>query len=430
VATEFVEVVDGAPSHYRPEDLLSGSGARCRWRCSVCAREWVTTVANRTKRRSGCPDCACHRHLEIARARPAKSHPLSETSQELVRDFAQNLSRPDRDSSSTPSGSHDRVLWRCRQGHEWEASARQRVKHGSQCPTCLAGLWTSRLEFEVAELVQLTTGLTVVLGPSYPRSDRAAKERVDLLVTGADVLVDLDPTRWHAPADAVERDARKLARLAGRRYVRVRPRNLGLLPPGCSDRRQQVVLPGGDETDPWMWTSAVVGALRAFDDGVRSEQPTIEARTAARVRADARWRTLRSGLRTRSLLSAQPEVAGQFVRAWTGQGSRQQTSPLAVTIGFSGDVPSADTSGKRAWPIGQLWGPAALPVPNVAAPRRTRHRAQEGASQTDIRDWSGTPSRTRPIRASRCSMSSPTAPTAAGGHARTAVGPGSPLHIR
>jgi hypothetical protein len=143
VAAEFVAVVDGAPPHYRPHDLMAGSGARCRCRCSACCAEWVTSVANRTERRSGCPDCARRRHVEVARARPARSGPLSEISAELTRDFVRNIDRPDRDASSTPGGSHDRVLWRCRQKHEWETSARQRVKHGSQCPTCLAGLWTS-----------------------------------------------------------------------------------------------------------------------------------------------------------------------------------------------------------------------------------------------------------------------------------------------
>ncbi|TYP86792.1 zinc-ribbon domain-containing protein [Blastococcus xanthinilyticus] len=315
IALEFVGVVDGAPSHYRPGDLMTGSGARCRWRCSACGAQWVTSVANRTKRSSGCPECARRRQAELARRRPARSRPLSEVSRELARDFVGNLTRPDRDASSTPSGSHDRVLWRCRQGHEWETAARQRVKYGSQCPACLAGLWTSRLEFEVAELVQLATGLTVVLGPRLARADRAGDERIDLLVTGADLLVDLDPSGWHASDEAVARDARKLDRLAGRRYVRVRPRVLGMLPPGRSAPRQQILLPHGDESDPGMWVSGVFRALRTYEPGMQTHQTSIASRAAARTRADARWRQLRSAARSRSLLSEHPEMAGEFVEA-------------------------------------------------------------------------------------------------------------------
>jgi hypothetical protein len=315
IAAQFVRVVDGAPLDYRPEDLMSGSGARCEWRCPACAHVWVTSVVNRTKRMSGCPACARHRGREIARSRPAKSPPLAQVSRTLVDEFIRNLSRPDRDVASTPSGSHDRILWRCRAGHHWEASARQRVRHATHCPTCLSGLWTSRLEFEVAELIEVATGLSVTVGARQPRVDRAMDERIDLLVSGADVLVDLDPTRWHRSEKACASDARKLDRLGGARYVRVRPRGLGPLPTERASHMQQIVLSDDDEGDPWVWAAAVLQALLRFCPGLHVETPTLQARAAARARAHLRWRKLRSGPRERSLLSEHPSVAEQFVAA-------------------------------------------------------------------------------------------------------------------
>jgi rubrerythrin len=313
IAEQFVHVVDGASLDLRPEDLLSGSGARCRWRCPSCKHEWVTSVANRTTRRSGCPACARGRAQEIARARPPKTRPLSKVAVDLVDEFVENLSRPDRDVTTTPSGSHDRVLWRCRVGHEWETSARQRARHSTQCPTCLAGLWTSRLEFEVAEFVQVATGLPVTVGARRARTDRASDERVDLLVPDIGLLVDVDPTRWHSADKAVAGDARKLDRLAGERYVRIRPRRLGLLPSRRADENQQVVLSGDDETDPWNWALAVLEALKRFSPEIEVRTPSPSARIEAKARADLRWRQLRSGPRARSLLSEHPEIAQQFV---------------------------------------------------------------------------------------------------------------------
>ena len=315
IAAQFLLVVDGAPLDHRTEDLLSGSGARCRWRCPTCAHEWVTSVANLTIRRSGCPACARGRAQAIARARPPKSLPLSKMAAELVDEFVANLSRPDRDVATTPSGSHDRVLWRCGAGHEWETSARQRVKHATQCPTCLAGLWTSRLEFEVAELIEVATGLTVTVGARQARTDRASDECVDLLVSDIGLLVDLDPTRWHSVDKAIAGDARKLDRLAGLRYVRVRPRGLGLLPTGRAGREQQVVLAGDNERDPWNWALAVLEALKTFSPGIQVQTPSPRARIEAKARADLRWRELRSGPRKRSLLSEYPSIAEQFVAA-------------------------------------------------------------------------------------------------------------------
>jgi hypothetical protein len=166
VAAEFVRVVDGAPLLHRADDLAAGSGARCLWRCRRCTHEWATSVANRTKRGSGCPRCASARGALIARARPARTPPLALADPSLAQQFVANLSRPDRDAESTPVGSHDRIRWRCARGHEWEAEARQRVRHGTACPRCLAGLWTSRLEFQTAELAALLSGTAVDVGVS------------------------------------------------------------------------------------------------------------------------------------------------------------------------------------------------------------------------------------------------------------------------
>lgn len=315
LAAQFMRVVDGAPVTYGPMDISPGSAARCQWRCPACAHEWVTSVANRTIRRSGCPRCSQRRGTVLARSRAARSGPLAVVAPDLTTEFVANLTRPDRDVRTTPSGSHDRILWRCRSGHEWETAARQRVKYTTQCPVCRHGLWTSRLEFEVGELVEVSSGMTVTVGARRPRTDRACDEHIDLLVAEADLLVDLDPTRWHKSPLAMDRDARKLDRLAGERYVRVRTRQLGLLPVERADPGQQVFLGETSELDPWVWASAVLQAVQHYSPGVRSRVPSPSERAAAQARADVRWRRLRSGARPRSLRSEHPQLAEQFVSA-------------------------------------------------------------------------------------------------------------------
>lgn len=313
VAAQFVEVVDGAPPHYRAVDLLSGSGARCRWRCEICTEEWITSVANRTRRRSGCPACADAAATTSARARRAKTPPLADVSEHLARDFRENLSRPERDATTTPSGSHDRILWRCKRGHEWQTTARQRARHRTMCPTCLSGLRTSRLEYEVAELVRLATDMEVQVGARRHRTDRASPDHVDLLIVEADLLCDLDPSRWHSGEDAVTRDHRKLERFAGKRYVRIRPRALGLLETQHAGVRQQILLREAAEDDAWIWATAVLEALQSFTPGVQIEPLSERARAAALARADVHWRRLHEDERERSLLSEHPAVARELV---------------------------------------------------------------------------------------------------------------------
>jgi hypothetical protein len=231
----------------------------------------------------------------------------------LASEFVENVSRPDRDVTTTPAGSHDRIRWRCRHGHEWETAARQRVKYATQCPVCLHGLWTSRHEYEVGALVELSTGLTVTVGARAPRPDSTRDELIDLLIEGPDVFVDLDPARWHSSRDAMQRDARKLGRLAGKRYVRVRPQHLGLLDVPAAAPGQQVLLPRANGEGPWSWATAVLEGLHEFAPEVPIRVPTAAERMVALVQADVRWRRLRYGARRRSLLSEHPGVADQFV---------------------------------------------------------------------------------------------------------------------
>jgi len=232
----------------------------------------------------------------------------------LVTEYVENLTRPDRDASSTPSGSHDKVLWRCAHGHQWVTEARQRIKYGSQCPVCLAGLWTSRLEFQVAELISAASGYSVIVGARLPRANRAMDDRVDLLIEDIDLLVDLDPARWHSAPEALERDARKLNRLSGRRYVRIRSLAIGRLVGTPATHAQQVVLTGQDEGDPALWAAAV---LRLLDLSPTGSMDVLSgaARSAALARADRRWRNLRAEPRRRSLASEHPDVAREFVAA-------------------------------------------------------------------------------------------------------------------
>ncbi|MGY6758649.1 zinc-ribbon domain-containing protein [Klenkia terrae] len=313
VAAQFIEVVDGAPAGSIPSDLASGSGARCRWRCSSCRHEWVTSVVNRTRRGSGCPECARVRGAASARRRPAKTPSIGDARPDLAAEFVENLTRADRDADSTPCGSHDRVLWRCVVDHSWETTARQRVKYGTQCPVCLSSLRVSRLEHRVAAAVALATGLPVEVDAVVLRAGGGPVERIDLVVDDIDLYVDLDPTRWHAPTEAQARDARKVVRLAGRRYVRIRPRGLPVLALPGDLRLRQVPLTSEDETDPCAWAAAIISVICSYRPDTPSVIPVGAPLDDAVARADERWRELRAGLRGHSLLTEHPEVAAELV---------------------------------------------------------------------------------------------------------------------
>ncbi|RZU30391.1 zinc-ribbon domain-containing protein [Blastococcus saxobsidens] len=315
LAAEFLEEVGGSRRR-GPEHLTLGAPARCRWRCASCAFEWEATVSNRALRGSGCPSCARRRNRETALTTRAKTPALALVRPELAAEFVENETVPQRDASSTPAGSHDRIRWRCRAGHEWVASAKQRVSHRTNCPGCRPGFRSSRLEYDVAELITVATGLGVQVSHEEPRQDRADVERIDLWIQELDMLIDLDPERWHRGEAARRRDARKLRRLASRNYVRARSLQLGALdvplPPGS--RARQVILSGSADGDPELWLAALVPILR--EGSAQTSTPLTLPRAAkaqALGRAARRWADRHHEPRARSLASEHPHLATEFV---------------------------------------------------------------------------------------------------------------------
>ena len=295
--------------------LTLGSGRRCRWRCRKCQHEWEATVANRAVDSSGCPPCATARLRELALVERAQTPALALARPDVHAEFVRNLTVPGRDIHTTPSGSHDRVLWRCRYGHEWITAARQRVKQRTNCPACRPGFRSSRLEYVVAELLMEATGLTVRVAHEVRRVDRADVERIDLVVEEIQLWVDLDSARSRGSPTALQRDIRKLRRLAERNYVRVRSAALGLLevelPPGSLAR--QVVL-DHEDGDPEAWLAALLPVVSDLSITRPSFEPlTPQRRRDALGRAARRWEDLHGGERPRSLKTEHPDVAVEFV---------------------------------------------------------------------------------------------------------------------
>ena len=101
--------------------LTSGSNKRVAWRCSD-GHEWVVSPYERTSGR-GCPYCsgrlAIPGQTDLATLHPALASELVNADPTTVRPM-----------------SHQILVWRCREGHEWDAAVGNRVGRGSGCPVC------------------------------------------------------------------------------------------------------------------------------------------------------------------------------------------------------------------------------------------------------------------------------------------------------
>lgn len=107
-----------------PEDVTRGSMRRVWWLCNR-GHEWSATVCSR--KRSGCPYCSNRKVLE-------GFNDLATVMPGIATEW--NIQRNgDLEPTDVVFGSHKRVWWKCRRGHEWEATISSRSQ-GNGCPVC------------------------------------------------------------------------------------------------------------------------------------------------------------------------------------------------------------------------------------------------------------------------------------------------------
>ena len=110
---------------FQPTDVSVNSGKKVWWKCDY-GHEWKAVIAKRTSGQ-GCPICS-NQMVQVGINDFETQYP------EIAAQW-----HPSKNNNLLPknvtAGSHKKVWWICKHGHEWKASIDQRVK-GSGCPVC------------------------------------------------------------------------------------------------------------------------------------------------------------------------------------------------------------------------------------------------------------------------------------------------------
>ncbi len=108
----------------KPRDVTPGSGKKVWWICDK-GHEWEAVVYSRS-RGSGCPYCND--------SKSADDSSVAVSSSAFKKEW-----HPTANGNLTPAhvtqGDSYRVWWICREGHEWQATFKSRIK-GNGCPVC------------------------------------------------------------------------------------------------------------------------------------------------------------------------------------------------------------------------------------------------------------------------------------------------------
>ena len=107
-----------------PDKITFGSNKRVWWK-GACGHEWETSVKARSKGEK-CPICSGARVIEgindLVTLKPLLAQEWSE----------KNKLKP----TEVSVASHKKIIWKCKHGHEWEASVKSRTINGTGCPYC------------------------------------------------------------------------------------------------------------------------------------------------------------------------------------------------------------------------------------------------------------------------------------------------------
>ncbi len=119
----------------RPEDVVPGSRKTVWWKCNR-GHEWQAGVRYRSNG-SSCPECALLGQAPTRKVQPKIS--LRDSYPEIADEW-----HPEKNGFRTPEdvspGSHKKVWWKCKEGHEWQAVVRARTSRGTGCPVCARGI--------------------------------------------------------------------------------------------------------------------------------------------------------------------------------------------------------------------------------------------------------------------------------------------------
>ena len=107
-----------------PDNITFGSNKKVWWK-GTCGHEWQTSVKARSNGEK-CPICSGARVV-------SGINDLSTLKPELTSEWSEkNIIKP----TEVSIGSHKKVIWKCKLGHEWAATVKSRTINKTGCPYC------------------------------------------------------------------------------------------------------------------------------------------------------------------------------------------------------------------------------------------------------------------------------------------------------
>ena len=205
IALEFSDTNDRDSS-----EVYAGTSIEYWWDCPL-GHHYLKSVNKRTKRGYKCPYCTGKQVLK-------GFNDLLTTHPELCRewDYENNTSMPDEVSQ----GSHKRIWWKCKKGHSWDTTIKERAgDHRTGCPSCS--------EWGTSKMEQNLRLALLPFGASTKPNTKIGKWNVDIYFPDSKTIVEYDGSYAHSFDRRIDTDRRKSLELLeeGYKVIRIRAYN-------------------------------------------------------------------------------------------------------------------------------------------------------------------------------------------------------------
>ena len=164
-----------------PKDVLYGYTKQVMWKCKY-GHSWPAKVSDRTKKNStGCPFCA-NRKLKKGFNDLATVYP------EIAKEW-HPIKNGDLKPENVLYGSSQKVWWKCKYGHEWQACISSRIK-GHFCEKCNSKNHVSIAEKTIVYYLNQA-------GVKVQENKKIGRKELDIFIPSMNVAIEYDGQRWH-----------------------------------------------------------------------------------------------------------------------------------------------------------------------------------------------------------------------------------------
>ena len=179
-----------------PSEMSAGSGKLAYWICSK-GHKYRMSVSKKIGRNAGCPVCQNAKFIK------------EYNSFELIYPEVAKEWHPTKNGNLKPSeifcNSRDKYWWKCKMGHEWEATARDRGYGHTNCPECAKRQNTSFPE----------QALYFYIKKLYPNAINRYKDifdngmEIDIFIPDFNLGFEYDGKQFHKDEKQYDREKRK-----------------------------------------------------------------------------------------------------------------------------------------------------------------------------------------------------------------------------